>query len=149
MSARAPTPDKRPPEQLAVYLTPAQCVILEFLGEEYAGEVHPVTDSDLQEALDEAEVRGSVTRATDQLVEWHLLRTSRTPVEGGGRTTRYMLTERGKDLVLEYDDLSEEAKPLPEWTDEELRRAPISTDEKIAMLVDEIGRLREELNEGG
>jgi len=134
------------PEELLPYLTAAQRAILLHLGEEYAGEVHIVTAEDLQAAVDDRGARGSVQTAVESLTEWRLVERSRTPGEDGGRVTRYILTQRGKELVLEHEAALEEAPdPIDQWSAEKLERAPLSTAELLARTLNELAALREDL----
>ena len=134
------------PEEFLPYLTAAQRAILLHLGEEYAGEVHPVTADDLQAAVDERDARGSVQTAVESLTEWRLVEGSGTLGEDGDRVTRYMLTQRGKELVLEHEAALEEApEPIDQWSAEKLERAPLSTTELLARTLNELAALREDL----
>ena len=127
------------PEELLPYLTAAQREILLFLGDEYAGEVHPVTDLPVGGAEPD-------TPAVRQLIEWNLIDTSRTLGEDGDRVTRYMLTERGKELVLEHEAALEEApEPIDQWSAEKLEGAPLSTTELLARTLNGLAALREDL----
>ena len=139
MSTAPPVSGQADPEELLPYLTAAQREILLFLGDEYAGEVHPVTDL----PADGAE---SDMPAVRQLIEWNLIDTSRTLGEDGERVTRYMLTERGKELVLEHEAALEEApEPIDQWSAEKLEGAPLSTAELLVRTLNELAALRENL----
>lgn len=148
---QAPTPaDNRPPEELLVYLDDAQAAILEHLGEEKAGEVHPVTTQDLAEAIDDAapDARTPADAAAAQLAQWDLTESRRAPGEDGERITRHLLTDRGKALVLEHgDDLVDAGKPFLEWTREERVNAPFPQEELFHRLFDEVAALRDDLEE--
>jgi DNA-binding MarR family transcriptional regulator len=113
------------PERLAVYLSPGQRAVLNHLAEEYAGEVHPIVTDDLEAVVDEAEEDTTLDEAVTQLQDWDLLDARSQPTEDG-RTTRYMLTERGKSLFTDTDaTLDDLAKPPLEWSPDEVAAAPM------------------------
>ena len=85
MSIAPPVSGQADPEELLPYLTAAQREILLFLGDEYAGEVHPVTADDLQAAVDDRGAHGSVQTAVESLIEWRLAEGSGTLGEDGDR----------------------------------------------------------------
>jgi DNA-binding PadR family transcriptional regulator len=146
MSTAPPVSGQADPEELLPYLTAAQREILLFLGDEYAGEVHPVTADDLQAAVDDRGAHGSVQTAVESLIEWRLVERSRTLGEDGDRVTRYLLTQRGKELVLEHKAALEKApEPIDQWSAEKLKRAPLSTTELLARTLNGLAALREEL----
>jgi hypothetical protein len=139
MSTAPPVSGQADPEELLPYLTAAQREILLFLGDEYAGEVHPVTDLPAGGAE-------SDMPAVRPLIEWNLIDTSRTLGEDGERVTRYMLTERGKELALEHEAALEEVpEPIDQWSAEKLEGAPLSTAELLVRTLNELAALREDL----
>lgn len=110
---------------LAVYLSPAQRAVLNHLAEEYAGEVHPVVTDDLEAVVDETTEDTALDDVLTQLQDWNLMKASST-LHDGERTTRYMLTERGKSLFTDTDaTLDDLAKPPLEWSPDEVANAPM------------------------
>lgn len=120
-----------PLDDLVTYLRPAQRAILQHLADEKAGEVHPVVTEHLEDVVADVDPRASVSAATGQLAMWDLIESRGAPYEGG-RARRYQLTDRGKKLMLEYDgELDDVAKPITEWTSEEIAAAPMDESEVL------------------
>lgn len=139
------------PEALAVYLSPAQRAVLNYLAENYAGEVHPVVTADLATVVDESVENTTLDGVTEQLQTWGLVDARSQPTENG-RTRRYVLTGRGKRLFTETDaGLDDLAKPPLEWSPEETAAAPLDEDEvlrqQLRETIDIIGDLEARVND--
>lgn len=149
MSTTITANERETAASLVDYLRGSDRVILRYLGDEYAGEVHPVTAENLAEALDDADMatRSPVRAATERLLAWELIRSRHVPVDGE-QTTRYMLTDRGKAVVLEHGDVLDEAPaPVAEWDRGMWDSYPGDDVERFHLLVSEIQRLHERVED--